>query len=83
MSADWTPLILAVAPNGAYKTQTDHAALPVTTDEIARTAAQCCEVGASMIHLHVRDAHGNHTLDPDLYRSATAAIQRAVGRAFL
>lgn len=32
-----------------------------------------------MIHLHVRDARGNHTLDPDLYRSATAAIQRAVG----
>jgi uncharacterized protein (DUF849 family) len=27
----------------------------------------------------VRDAHGNHALDPDLYRSATAAIQRAVG----
>ena len=79
MSADWAPLILAVAPNGAYKIQTDHLALPVTADEIARTAAQCCEVGASMIHLHVRDADGNHTLDPDLYRSATAAIQRAVG----
>ncbi len=62
MSADWSPLILAGAPNGAYKGPRDHPALPVTVDEIARTAVQCREAGASMIHLHARDAQGNHSV---------------------
>lgn len=74
-----TPLFLTVAPNGARKTQADHPALPITPAELARTAAACAEAGAAMIHLHVRDADGRHTLDVERYRSAIAAIRRAVG----
>lgn len=76
---DRKPLALAVAPNGAYKTKSDHPALPVAPAELAETAAQCRDAGAAMIHLHVRDADGRHTLDPEIYRQATAAIRRAVG----
>ena len=32
------PLILAVAPNGARKTRADHPAVPITPEELARTA---------------------------------------------
>jgi len=32
-----------------------------------------------MIHLHVRDSEGRHTLDPEAYRAATARIYEAVG----
>jgi len=75
----WTPLVLAVAPNGARRTKADHPALPMSADEIARTAAECREAGASMIHLHVRDGAGRHTLDVDTYRDAISAIRREVG----
>lgn len=76
---DSTPLVVAVAPNGAYKTKSDHPALPVRAAELAATAASCLEAGAAMIHLHVRDADGKHTLDPAAYRDAIQAIHRAVG----
>jgi len=74
------PVILAVAPNGARKTKADHPALPITADEIAATAAACREAGAAMIHLHVRDPDGRHSLDVETYRAATAAVRAAVGR---
>jgi len=78
--AGWTPLILAVAPNGARKTRADHPAVPITIPEIARCAAVCAEAGAAMIHLHVRDRDGRHSLDVDTYREAIAALRREVGR---
>lgn len=76
---DWDPVILTVAPNGARKTKADHPALPMTPDEIAACAAACAEAGAAMIHLHVRDRDGGHTLDAEAYRAAIAAVRRAVG----
>jgi 3-keto-5-aminohexanoate cleavage enzyme len=70
---------VTVAPNGGRKTKADHPALPLTSDELARTAAECLERGASMIHLHVRDAEGRHCLDPEAYRATIAEICREVG----
>ena len=67
------------APNGARKTKADHPALPITPKELAATASDCLDAGASMIHLHVRDAQGRHSLDAELYRTAMSAIRRAVG----
>lgn len=73
------PLIVSVAPNGARKSKTDHPSLPISDRELAETAASCRAAGAAMIHLHVRDSAGRHSLDPGLYRSAIAAIRREVG----
>ena len=75
----WEPLILTVAPNGAYKTKGDHPCLPLTAHELAENAAACLDAGVAVIHLHVRDLEGRHSLDPDAYRAATTAIRRAVG----
>ena len=72
-------MVLAVAPNGARKTPADHPALPITPEAIARAAAACREAGAAMIHLHVRDAEGRHSLDVGAYRDAIAAIRRELG----
>ncbi len=72
-------VILTVAPNGGRKTKADHPLLPMTADELARTAAECLDEGASMIHLHVRDADGAHVLDAEAYRTAIARILDAVG----
>ena len=70
---------LAVAPNGGRKTKADHPTLPLTAGELARTAAECLERGGSMIHLHVRDAEGQHCLDPEAYRATMAQICQEVG----
>jgi uncharacterized protein (DUF849 family) len=75
----WTPLIITVAPNGARKTKADHPALPLSPAEIADAAEACLAAGASMIHLHVRDAEGGHTLSVDAYRAAIDALRERTG----
>lgn len=75
----WSPLIVAVAPNGARRTKFDHPSLPMTARESADEAVLCRDAGAAMIHLHVRDGEGRHSLDADLYRDAIAAVRSTVG----
>jgi 3-keto-5-aminohexanoate cleavage enzyme len=78
-SAAPIPLIIAVAPNGARRTKADHPALPMNASESARDAIQCRDAGAAMLHLHVRDGNGKHSLDAELYRQATREIRAEVG----
>lgn len=80
MDPDDTPLILITAPNGAYKQPGDHPALPLAPEAIARTARDCLDAGAAMLHLHVRDAQGRHSLAAADYRAAITAVRRAVGQ---
>ena len=73
-----TPLPrLMVAPNGARLGKSDHPAIPLTLDEIVETARSCHTAGADGLHLHLRDAQGNHVLDSGLYREALAELNRA------
>ena len=72
-------LIIMVAPNGAYKLQADHAAVPLTASSLATTAKACLDAGAAMLHLHIRDAQGRHSLDVQGYRDALQAVKAAVG----
>ena len=71
-------LLITVAPNGARRGKADHAGLPLTAAETAQVAAACKRAGAGMIHLHVRDERGGHSLDATLYKAAIAAIDAAV-----
>ncbi len=77
------PLILIVAPNGAYKQATDHPALPLTPAALADTAKRCLDAGAGMLHLHIRDADGRHSLDVEGYREAVRVVRAAVGDAMV
>jgi 3-keto-5-aminohexanoate cleavage enzyme len=74
-----TPLVVMVAPNGAWRTKADHSKLPLTTAEIAREAELCCAAGATVLHLHVRGAGDRHSLDPGLYRAAIDAVRGTLG----
>lgn len=74
-----TPLLITVAPNGAYKQAGDHPALPLTSDSLAQTARQCLDAGAAMLHMHIRDANGRHSLDVEGYREALRVVRAAVG----
>ena len=72
-------VMIACAPNGARRTPQDHRALPVLPHELAIAAAPLPDAGVSMLHLHVRNARGKHTLSPKMYREAIAAIKKEVG----
>lgn len=72
-------MIICVAPNGARKTKADHAGLPLSADELALEAENCMKAGAAMIHLHVRDENGQHTIAPEYYRPVITAIRKRVG----
>jgi 3-keto-5-aminohexanoate cleavage enzyme len=60
-------LIITVAPTGSVPTKESNPHLPVTPEEIADTAVQCRRAGASLIHVHARDAAGCPTLDPEIF----------------
>ncbi|MBL6782824.1 MAG: 3-keto-5-aminohexanoate cleavage protein [Alphaproteobacteria bacterium] len=60
------PIIMA-APNGARKTKADHPSLPMTIAETVAEASQCFEAGASILHAHIRDDDGKHSLDSNTY----------------
>src|SRR5574343_1590400 len=77
------PLILTVAPNGAYKQAADHPAVPLTPAALADTAKRCLDAGAAMLHLHIRDAQGRHSLDVEGYREALRVVRAAVGDAMV
>lgn len=69
------PLIVTVAAVGAELTKEEQPALPVTPEELANDAAACREAGASIYHLHVRDAAARPTMDVDAFAAARRAIQ--------
>lgn len=71
-------VVVLSAPNGARRTRKDHPALPITADELAATAVGLRDAGVSVLHLHVRDDTGQHTLDPGKYREALAAVRERV-----
>ena len=77
------PLIITSAPNGAYKLAADHPEVPLTAKQMAATAKACLAAGASMLHLHIRDAQGRHSLDIEGYRTAQQAVREAVGDALV
>src|SRR2546429_4593891 len=53
--------------------------LPITPQRLAATARACLDAGAAMIHMHIRDAQGRHSLDVDGYREAWRVVREAVG----
>jgi uncharacterized protein (DUF849 family) len=74
-----TPVIVACAPNGAYRTRAEHPALPVTVAEVVADAVACRQSGAAMLHLHVRDDQGRHVLDARTYERAIAGLRAELG----
>lgn len=70
---------IIVAPNGARKTKQDHDNLPMTINEMVAEAQACQMAGAAMIHLHARDAQGNHSLEVEDNYLIYHVVKEAVG----
>jgi len=69
-------LIITVAGVGAETTREAQPALPVTAAEIGADAARCREAGASLYHLHVRDAAGSPTQAGEAFAAAIEEIRK-------
>jgi uncharacterized protein (DUF849 family) len=67
--------IITVAPTGAESSKADVPNLPVTLNELVRTAQDCERVGASMIHVHIRGADTQPSLDLGLLKDTVAALR--------
>jgi 3-keto-5-aminohexanoate cleavage enzyme len=69
--------LITVAPTGAESAKADVPALPVTLDELVTTAKECQAVGASVIHVHIRDAQAQPTLDLARLRATVEALRES------
>lgn len=69
--------LITVAPTGAETAKADVPALPVTVEEIVATARDCQAVGASVVHLHIRDAEARPTLDLGRVREVVAGVRES------
>jgi 3-keto-5-aminohexanoate cleavage enzyme len=70
-----TELILTAAIVGAEITRAQTPFLPITSQEIADEAARCRDAGASVIHLHVRNADGTPSQSRALFAEAIGRIR--------
>ncbi|MEU9870344.1 3-keto-5-aminohexanoate cleavage protein [Actinomadura verrucosospora] len=71
--------LITVAPTGAESAKADVPALPVTLDELVRTAKECEAAGAAVIHVHIRDDDARPTLDPSRLRDTVTALRESTG----
>ena len=69
------PVIITAAMVGAEVTKEQQPYLPITPQQIIEAAVECCQAGASIIHIHVRDADGNATQDAGLFREVVEGIR--------
>ena len=74
-----TTTLITVAPTGAESAKADVPVLPVTLDELVATAKECEAVGASVIHVHIRDDEAKPTLDQGRLRATVEALRSATG----
>ena len=65
-----------VAPNGARPMKKDHAAVPITINEIVKTGEACFKAGAEAIHFHTRNNKGEHVLDSGLCKETLSELQK-------
>ena len=67
--------LITVAPTGAESSKSDVPALPVTLPELVATARECEALGASVIHVHIRGADAEPTLDLGRLKDTVAALR--------
>jgi len=68
-------LIITCAVTGAETTRAMQPALPITPEEIAESALEAHEAGASILHLHVRREDGSPTQDRALFQRAIELVR--------
>jgi 3-keto-5-aminohexanoate cleavage enzyme len=69
-------LIITAAITGAETTKEMNPNLPCSPEEQAEAALACWEAGASIVHLHVRDASNKPSQSLDLFKKVSELIRK-------
>lgn len=67
-------LIITAALTGAEVTREQQKNLPITPEEISEAALEAYEAGASIVHVHARQADGSPTQDKEVYGEIQALV---------
>jgi uncharacterized protein (DUF849 family) len=70
-------LIINLCPTGMVPTRADTPHVPLTPAEVAADVRRCADAGASIVHIHPRDADGRPTQDPVIAASFIRAVREA------
>lgn len=68
-------LIITAALNGAEVTRQQNPHLPITSLELAESAARCRAEGAAVVHVHARLPDGTPTQSPEIYAEIIQRIR--------
>ncbi len=68
-------LIITVAPTGSLPKKEHNPHVPTTPQEIVECALRCEDLGASILHLHVRDKEQNPSDDPNLFMEVVEGLK--------
>lgn len=68
-------LIINAALTGMVPTKMDNPNVPCTPEEIVADARRCRDAGASIVHIHARDASGEPTYRREIYCAIISGIR--------
>ena len=71
-----TPVIITVAITGALPRKKDSPAVPVTPAEQIESTHEAFDAGASLVHVHVRNADESPGSDPALYGAVQEGVRK-------
>ncbi len=70
------PCIITVAITGAVPRKKDNPAVPVVPSEQIESTQEAYEAGASLVHIHVRNADQSPGSDPEKFREIQAGVKK-------
>ena len=70
------PVVIAVAITGSVPRKRDNPAVPVTPAEQVESTHAAFEAGASLVHIHVRNADESPSSDPALFAQVQEGVRR-------
>src|SRR3546814_16018795 len=68
--------MITVAITGSVPRKKDTPAVPVTPAEQVESTHEAYEAGATVVHIHVRDAEENASSDPELFAQVQAGVTK-------
>ena len=71
-----TPVIITVAITGAVPRTKDNPAVPVTPAQQIESTHEAFEAGASLVHVHVRNADESPGSDPELFGRVQEGVRK-------
>lgn len=75
LNIDPGTFIINAALTGMVPTRADTPYVPISPEEIVEDAMSCLDAGASILHVHARDAAGRPTPAPEIYATIVSRIR--------